>query len=95
MLGRRRGLVHAFLIHIPMTACFLNREVRWHAWEDGVVLFSPRAAQTVLLPVDAEPLLRHAASADGWRCEVADEAMPDVLALADALRRLAAIRIRD
>lgn len=76
-----------------MTTFFLNPEVRWHAWADGVVLFSPRSAETVMLPGAAEALLLDAASAEGWSAAaVGGEAES---ALVDALLRLAALRGRD
>lgn len=73
-----------------MPTYFLHSATRWHAWDDGIVLFAPGSAETVLLGSNTAPVLDALAQPAGLTPQSGDE---EVAVLLDALVALSAVRI--
>lgn len=73
-----------------MPTYFLHPASRWHAWNDGIVLFAPGSAETVLLGSDVLPLLDALAQSAGFTPQSEWEEPSGLL---DALVALSAVRI--
>lgn len=73
-----------------MPTYFLHPASRWHAWDDGIVLFAPGSAETVLLGSEVLPVLDALALPAGFTPQSGGD---EPLALLDALVALSAVRI--
>ena len=69
----------------------LNADVTWRQWDDGVVLFSPRAAETVLMPSGSKLLLNALAGPNGCRADDGLVTSADNVPIVEHLLRLRAV----